>query len=374
MTDGSFQRADAATEAYPASSAARGQGEERGFSLIAAAAVLLHHRWLVLLVPLAFGVLVVGMGLTRPRTYSSSASFIPQQTDASSASGLSGIAAQFGVNIGQGSLGQSPAFYADLITSRPILEGIVDTTYVVPIDGVVQTTTLQKALGIDAATGRRAREQTIRALRPLMRVTTDAKTGVVGFTVTTRWPELSDGIERRILALINEFNISTRRSQATAQRDFAQSRLEASKGELRQAEAELQGFMQRNRSYVNDPQLLFEHDRLNREVQLRQQIYMSLAQSFEQSRLDAVRNTPMITVIERPEPSPIPNGRNLLLKAIAAAMAGFLAVAGFLVGREALRSNAETARDLEGINREIEDMLEPLQRLRSRGTRQSEPR
>jgi uncharacterized protein involved in exopolysaccharide biosynthesis len=40
-------------------------------------------------------------------------------------------------------------------------------------------------------------------------------------------------------------------------------------------------------------------------VDLRQQVYTSLAQSYESARLEEVRNTPVTTVISRPEGSAV---------------------------------------------------------------------
>ncbi len=46
---------------------------------------------------------------------------------------------------------------------------------------------------------------------------------------------------------------------------------------------------------------LFEHDRLERPVSMRQELVTAMAQAYEQARVDEVRNTPVITVIDQPE-------------------------------------------------------------------------
>jgi uncharacterized protein involved in exopolysaccharide biosynthesis len=80
--------------------------------------------------------------------------------------------------------------------------------------------------------------------------------------------------------------------------------------EKRQAEDELQAFLQRNRDFRSSPQLSFAYDRLADNVSLRQQLYTAVAQAYEQARIEEVRDTPVITVVEapmlpaRPDPRP----------------------------------------------------------------------
>jgi uncharacterized protein involved in exopolysaccharide biosynthesis len=102
---------------------------------------------------------------------------------------------------------------------------------------------------------------------------------------------------RGSVELLNEFNLETRQSQALEEGRFVSARMAEAQEELREAEEALKTFLQQNRQFRNSPELVFEHDRLQRQVAMRQEIFTSLAQSHEQSRIDAVRDTPVITVI-----------------------------------------------------------------------------
>lgn len=62
----------------------------------------------------------------------------------------------------------------------------------------------------------------------------------------------------------------------------------------------MQAFLQANRQWENSPDLTFQHDRLDRDISLRQQVYTTLVQSFEQARIAEVRDTPVITVLQAP--------------------------------------------------------------------------
>jgi uncharacterized protein involved in exopolysaccharide biosynthesis len=127
----------------------------------------------------------------------------------------------------------------------------------------------------------------------------------------------------RVVALINEFNLERRQSQAAAEREFTFRRLEEVRGDLRQAENRFEAFLERNRGF-DSPSLLFEQDRLRRAVSLQQQLFTTLAQAYEQAKIDEVRDTPVITVIEAPETPIRPEPRGTVRKVVLAALGGTL--------------------------------------------------
>ena len=94
--------------------------------------------------------------------------------------------------------------------------------------------------------------------------------------------------------------------------------------DLRESEDKLQTFLQRNRDYRNSPQLSFEQERLAREIAMRQQVFTSVVQAFEQARTEEVRDTPVLNIIDAPEVPSMPNGRGVVRLSILAALTGLL--------------------------------------------------
>jgi len=320
-----------------------------GQTLLHVGTVLLRRRRWVFGIPFLLATAVVGIGLVLPRQYSASASFAPQ-AGPGALSRLSGIAAQFGLSVPTDDAAQSPEFYADLLRSPQLLRELVAGRYrIIEASRDTIQMDLIEVYGIAERTPGRDREKAVERLAQDIMVSTDLKTGVVGFAVTARYPELAHAIVERVLDLVNRFNLETRQSQAAAERRFAESRLAAVESELRETEDRLQSFLQRNRDFRNSPQLTFAHDRLQREVQLRQELFGSLSQAYEQSRIEEVRNTPVITVIERPIVPVRPDGRRLALKAIVAVVVGFLFAVLAATGHDMLRRQgaAEPATSAE---------------------------
>ena len=290
-------------------------------SLGAAIDVVRRHRKLVTGVPAALFVASVLMTILMGRPYESTASFTPQSGDATR-SRLAGLAAQFGITVPVGEAGASLGFYADLLKSREILGRAVRDQYRFAEGGDSIRGDLIQLYHVPGTSDGERFEAAVKRLRGAMRVDLDPVAGVIKLSYRSRWPALSQQVLEEVLRLVNEFNLKRRQSQASAERTFIDARLSASEAELRAAENHLQEFLQRNREYRNSAMLNFEFERLSREVSLRQQIYTGLSQSYEQARIEEVRNTPVITTIERPNLPANPVSRRLIIKGFAALAVG----------------------------------------------------
>jgi len=278
---------------------------------------------------------IVGTLLLMPRKYTAESSFM-LQTRSSLPSNLSGLASQLGVTVPTGEPNQSPAFYAELLQSREILSAVVDTPIELHVGAVVRAALLADWFGVSGATAELQRDKTIRKLKKAVSVTPSVRTGIVTMRVVTRNPELSQQISQRMLSWLNEFNLQKRQSQASAERKFTEARLEEARQELRDAENQLLVFTQRNRDTRNSPLLSLEADRLGREVTMRQQVYTSVVQAYDRAKIEEVRDTPVITVLQAPERPVRSDPRGIVAKALITLIVGFIVGMWFAMSREAV--------------------------------------
>ena len=327
---------------------------------------ILRNRFLVLRTMGAACIIVLGIGLLQPAHYTATASFMPQSRRPPLS--LSGLAAQFGLAIPAEEASQSPVFYADLLKSREILGAVVETRYTPmsdtgPINGTLVNLFRSRGRGENER-----REAAIKRLRKMMTVTAVQRTGIVELSVEARYATLAEQITQRLLDELNSFNLNTRQSRARAEREFTEKRLEEVKGELRGAEDRLQTFLQRNRDYRNSPYLMFQEDRLARDVSMRQQLYTTLVQAYEQAKIDEVRDTPVITVIERPQAPARPDSRRLLLKGLLALMVGGVLGVSMSIGGQFLRRAAPGSPEVaefSALKKEtFDDLRHPLRAAR----------
>lgn len=321
--------------------------DEDKISLFAIANIIVRWRWQI--VAMAALGLVIGLqdGLSKPREFMSSATFIPQAAQGGS-SGLALAASQFGFNVPSAAGGWGPPMYVELIRSRALLEPIALDTLVVAEEGG-RRMALMDLLQIKAPTRERAVTTAVGALNGMIAANEEKKIGGVTVSVKTKWPSVSLALANRLVHRVNQFNLETRKSQAAVERQFVEAQAVESERALRGAEDKLQAFLQVNRDIGGSPGLAFERDRLQREVARQSQLYTSWLQSREEARIREIRDTPVITVFESPRLAFMAEPRKSALKAILGGIAGaifgvlFAFIADALAG--ARRSKREDAQE-----------------------------
>jgi tyrosine-protein kinase Etk/Wzc len=302
-------------------------------------------------------------GLLSPRSYTANFSFFPQE--ATPTGGLASIAMDLGLSLG-GSLSQSPEFYADLLKTRQILSNLVDRKFSVPTDsGLVEQSLLDILVPSKRQSTGRRKIVAIRDLRERIDVRFGLKTNVVFVTIKAESAELAEQICQTLIAEVNQFNSETRSSQSRAERIYAERRMAEADAELRQAERKVQSFVERNRVFESSPSLVTEKVALDREVGLRNNLYINIRQAYDNARLQEVRTTPVITIVEQPERPALPDRRMLIAKfilggALGALVAAFVAFVGQSLGRAASLQQ-QIRDDLPAIvDSVIDDARHPL--------------
>jgi uncharacterized protein involved in exopolysaccharide biosynthesis len=285
--------------------------------------LLLAHRRGLLLGGLVGALLAVGFKSLQPPLYTAEALAVMDSQKQSSQ--LSGITAQLGLGPLQADGSPSPYFYADLMTSELVLGSTVDSTYAYRANGNQVHGNLISIFGISGASIPSKRERAIARLRKMVSARVTPKTGVITISATTPDAQLSAQIVDRMIAEVNRINILSRQNQAGGERAFTGKRVTEAAEELRAAENELQDFLQHNRDYHSAPRTAFEEDRLARTVAMRQAIYTSVSQAYEQAKIDEARDTPGIRVVAPATVPALPAPRGLAQMALLGIFIGLLA-------------------------------------------------
>jgi uncharacterized protein involved in exopolysaccharide biosynthesis len=235
-----------------------------------------------------------------PSQYTARATFVPSGTT----KGLSALGALGGLPASLSMLGaveSGPKFYADLATSDVILLQVLDTTSRSPARGPgVTSFNYIRANHITARDSLRLRDAALRHLRRHIDVDFDPRTSVVTLQVTARQRDLAVAIARTVLGALNDFNVRTFQTTAGAQRRFLEQRVEQARVELTVAEDSLRTFYTRNRTYQQSPLLVLREAQLRRDYELKQQNLVTLITNLEQARIDEVRDTPVLTILDPP--------------------------------------------------------------------------
>lgn len=349
-----------------------GQGSSQELDVFGVAAALLRHARVAFGVPLVLVVLLAGVGLLRARRYTVDVVFMPS-SQGGVTSQLAGLAAQFGIGGGGTDATDSPDFYSDFVKSDQLLASVVASAYHFRVDGRDTTGDLMVPLGVSSTRPDLMRAKAVDKLRGHVDVSVSQKTGTVDLSVWTKDPDLSMQIVQQMLEEINRFNRLVRQNQAGQERRFIGTRVDSAQADLRVAQDRMQAFLQRNRDYANSPSLQFEHDRILQEVTTQEGLYTNLLQSYEQARIEEVRTTPVVTVVEQPMRPARPDSRKLVVRSLLVGVLGLLlgvVAALALDGLDKRRSDApaDAALIAELWAARKTELSAPWRRLRGRRT------
>lgn len=286
--------------------------------------VLLSHWRVLVFLPLALATIAAITAFNIAPSYTATAVFVPEAGAQSRLPGsLAGIAGQFGINLaGDGS--RSAAFYAQVAKSRDILARVLMSRFPDERTAAVSTdsVTLLELYALEGDSLLEL-ERGIAQLDRAMSLQVDIPTSLVQLSVTDGNPDVAAAVANRIVAVIDEFNTDSRQSQARRRREFIDRRATGAGAELRQAERLLDQFQERNRAWQQSPQLTSAQARLRREVDLRQEVFLTLSRELETARIEEVNDAPVISVIQQAAP---PQFKSAPRRAVIIVLGGTLGI------------------------------------------------
>ena len=251
---------------------------------------------------LAFSVVVgVGISFVLPVRYEASTTLspAPASSDRLPLGGtLATLGGQLGIDL-SGATGRTLLrFYPDLLGSYWLLSRLATTTK--QGDTALFDVLLGAPPNQSGSPTLADMDRAVALLRQSMQVDVNDRSNV--FRVSVRLPtrSLALAAAERLIALVTEFDTRVRRSRASENRRFLETRTDSAEVMLGAAEDELARFEQRNRAYAQSPDLSLQHERLQRRETLLQDVYLSLARSLEQARIDEVKETPVLTIVDPP--------------------------------------------------------------------------
>ncbi len=276
------------------------------------------------------------------RDYSAKSRFVPQARTSELAR-FAGLAAQIGLPLGSEPAGASPDFYVDLVGSGEVLGPVALRTHTFarrPGSRDTLSGTYMTLLDIEGDSDEERFQNTLDRLRAEVSASASVKSGVITLRTSAPWPGLAESLNRGILEQLSGFDRERRQASARAERIFVEERLATARRDLEAAETDVARFLDRNKR-PESARLMMELERLQRQVALRQQLYAALAQAHEQARIEEVRNTPVITIVDRPDGS-ARGSRRIRVLALIALLLGGVAATGLAVVLEWLDRRSDS--------------------------------
>lgn len=293
-------------------------------------ASIMLKRWKsVFAFPFITALAVALISLIISPRYTSTATFLPEDDSRSGLlpSSLVGLASQFGVRVPTG--GTPPELYAAVLVSRTLMDSVLQSSFPDPrAPGGTNRASLLDILEIEGDSLAERLEEGREELEDIASLKIDDASGLISVSIETRYPALSGEVANRYVALLNDFNLATRQTTARARRSFIEDRLPKAEEELRTSEDDLQRFQERNRDFRSSPQLQLEFERLQRRLDIKQEVLLTLRREHEEARIEEVKNTPVITIIDAAVPAKQKSSpKRTLLVLLALLASGALGIA-----------------------------------------------
>ena len=236
--------------------------------------------------------------MVTPNQYTSTSTILPSGKPDQLAQ-LGQLAAGTLADVGLGSVIQaqenSSALYPKILTSRLISENVLRRNYEVGSGDKAKSMTLLEYIGS------RNLDVALRKLANRVNIGFDRTTGFITLSVTTEYPKLSAAVAHAYLDELNNYNVNYRQSKARDNERFVAARLDEVKRELQAAEDSLRMLQQQNLNYMSaiDPGLRADLNRLERDVKVKEAVFLSLSEKYELARLEAVKDVPVVQVLDR---------------------------------------------------------------------------
>lgn len=136
----------------------------------------------------------------------------------------------------------------------------------------------------------------------LLNVNEDRRTGLIKVNIEMESPFLAAEVANFIGSEIQSYIQKQNSAQAAKEKLFISDRLIVVKAELEDLETNLKNFKERNRGYEVSPDLFMKYSQKLREVEAKQQVYVTLQQQLELARINEVKQTPIINILDDARP------------------------------------------------------------------------
>ena len=250
---------------------------------------------------------------------------LPGSNSGAGMNGLSGIVSQFGVNVGTGSQADlsSPSLYPDLLSSRTFAEKLLFKKFKTEQYGKELSLLAILTHGDQSPTKDKKTllSKAVISLNDMLKFEKSPSSTFSLIKVSTSEPAFSKELAEIALSELESLNRYYKSQTVREKTMFITNRISSVDDELIDSEKKLKEFSEKNRQ-VSSPALQLEFDRLSREVEIKQGIFLTLKQQFELAKIEEVQETSIVQILDMPQFPIGPSNINLINSVMLATIAG----------------------------------------------------
>jgi|GEM_PF-2757320 len=289
----------------------------------------------------------VAVLLIIPNYYISQVTILPP-SGKSNLSGLMNLASELGYSSSGESIINSPQVISRIVRSRVLYEMLAKREYI--HSGKNRAMKLNEIFKIKEKDPERIAYYTHLALNRAMTTNIDTRIKSLDISLKVNDPRIAAELVNAIVEELDNYNKLYRNNKAKSNREFVEKRLKDTGDSLAKYEEALRIFREDNRQVSQSPMLMLKLQRLARKVNISQELYLLLTKEYETAKIQEVRDTPVLDIIELARVVPVKSGpikRKVLMEILL--LAGILSLS-FILIREHLKTSGTFARlrQLEG--------------------------
>jgi uncharacterized protein involved in exopolysaccharide biosynthesis len=235
-----------------------------------------------------------------------------------------------------------------MLKSQQIRERILERTFQLSTG---ERGTLEALLRPTDSNANVRRANALGILDRKVRVGIDKETGVLELVAKAPDASLAQQIARAYVEELIRIEDELQAAMARTNKEFIEKRLTETQATLQVNEDTFKNFQEENPHLGSDPELQLQAARLERDVRVQEEIYLTLVRQYELAKIEENRQTPGIQVID-PANRPLMRSSPILLKNVAlSAFLGFIATSLLVVALDwwsTARRQLATARTADG--------------------------
>jgi uncharacterized protein involved in exopolysaccharide biosynthesis len=235
-----------------------------------------------------------------PKRYNSTLKFFPNQNE-NNISSLNAFAQDFGL----GGSGSSNFPLSDIASSNLILDKIYYSSFE-KINGEATSISIilnKKRTPFFNKPKEESLEKflTIEKFKDRLSISYDRRSNITSISVSIEDPNVAKQILDLFYTELSLYINKSINNAASYKKNFIEKRSIDVASELFLAESKLEEFLNENKLMGNSPLLLRKWNELKREVSVKESAYIILRRELEIAKIDEVKNTLKIFILEKPE-------------------------------------------------------------------------
>tara|TARA_Y100001935_G_scaffold255602_1_gene269870 strand:+ start:1229 stop:2470 length:1242 start_codon:yes stop_codon:yes gene_type:complete len=271
--------------------------------------LILDNKYILILLPLLATMIICTYFKFFTVPIFSSGTFVLPVGPGQSSNQIANIASRYGVSInneGKSNLASSEMVPA-ILKSRFLRTELLKTNFFVPDkkdSTILLSIVLNKDVDLNSFDDIRAKEMILKAglahLSKSISVVQSRGSRLIYISASNPDPRLAMDMASTIIKVLENVMNDFKQERVLEKKKFIQDRMMQTKKDLVLIEEKLKNFREQNRRILDSPSLMLQQERFIRDLQVQNQLYITLKTEYELARIEEIEGGSYIQILDPP--------------------------------------------------------------------------